>query len=57
MQSLSKYNKVIKYLLCAIDMLSKYAWVVPLKDKRGNTIVNAFQNIYLNFTTIFLRDF
>ena len=57
MQSLSKYNKGIKYLLCAIDMLSKYAWVVPLKDKRGNTIVNAFQNIYLNFTTIFLRDF
>ena len=57
MQSLSKCNKGIKYLLCAIDMLSKYAWVVPLKDKRGNTIVNAFQNIYLNFTTIFLRDF
>ena len=57
MQSLSKYNKGIKYLLCAIDMLSKYAWVVPLKDKRVNTIVNAFQNIYLNFTTIFLRDF
>ena len=57
MQSLSKYNKGIKYLLCAIDMLSKYAWVVPLKDKTGNTIVNAFQNIYLNFTTIFLRDF
>ena len=57
MQSLSKYNKGIKYLLCAIDMLSKYAWVVPLKDKRGNTIVNAFQHIYLNFTTIFLRDF
>ena len=57
MKSLSKYNKGIKYLLCAIDMLSKYAWVVPLKDKRGNTIVNAFQNIYLNFTTIFLRDF
>ena len=29
MQSLSKYNKGIKYLLCAIDLLSKYAWVVP----------------------------
>ena len=45
MQSLSKYNKGIKYLLCAIDLFSKYAWVVPLKDKRGNNIVNAFQKI------------
>ena len=47
MQSLSKYNKGIKYLLCAIDLFSKYAWVVPLKDKRGITIVNAFQKINL----------
>ena len=45
MQSLSKYNKGIKYLLCAIDIFSKYAWVVPLKDKRGINIVNAFQKI------------
>ena len=45
MQSLSKYNRGIKYLLCAINLLSKYAWVVPLKDKRGITIVNAFQKI------------
>ena len=43
MQALSKYNKGIKYLLCAIDLFSKYAWVVPLKDKRGITTVNAFQ--------------
>ena len=43
MQSLSKYNKGIKYLLCAIDIFSKYAWVVPLKDKSGISIVNAFQ--------------
>ena len=40
-----KYNKGIKYLLCAIDLFSKYAWVVPLKDKRRITIVNAFQKI------------
>ena len=45
MQSLSKYNKGIKYLLCAIDLFSKYAWVVPLKDKKGTSIVNAFQKI------------
>ena len=45
MQSLSKYNKGIKYLLCAIDIFSKYVWVVSLKDKRGISIVNAFQKI------------
>ena len=44
-QSLSKYNKVIKYLLCAIDLFSKYVWLVPLKDKKGISIVNEFQNI------------
>ena len=43
MQSLSKYNRGIKYLLCAIDLVSKYAWVAPLKEKRGISIVNAFQ--------------
>ena len=45
MQSLRKYNKGIKYLLCAIDLFSKYAWVVPIKDKKGTSIVNAFQKI------------
>ena len=45
MQSLSKYNKRIKYLLCAIDLFSKYAWVVLLKDKKKISIVNAFQKI------------
>ena len=43
MQSLSKYNKGIKYLLCAIDLFSKYAWVVPIKDKKGTSIVNALK--------------
>ena len=33
-QSESKYNKGIKYLQCAIDLLSKYAWVVPIRDKK-----------------------
>ena len=45
MQSLSKYNKGNKYLLGAIDLFSKYAWVVPLKDKKGTSIANAFQKI------------
>ena len=45
MKSLSKFNKGIKYLLCVIELFSKYAFVVPLKDKRGTSIVNAFQSI------------
>ena len=45
MQSLSKYDKGIKYLLCAIDLFSIYAWVVPTKDKKGTSIVNAFKKI------------
>ena len=45
MQSLSKYNKGNKYLLCAIDLFSRYAWVIPLKDKKGISIVDAFQKI------------
>ena len=44
-QSLSKYNRGIKYLLCAIYLFSRYVWAVPLKDKRKITIGNAFQNI------------
>ena len=43
--SLSKYKEGIKYLLCAIDLLSQYAQVIPLKDKKGNSIANAFQKI------------
>ena len=45
MQSLSKKNKAIKYLLCAIDLFCKYAFVVSLKDKKGISIVNAFNKI------------
>ena len=44
MQSLSTYNKGIKYLLCTMNIFSKYAQFFPLKDK-GTTIVNAFQKI------------
>ena len=47
-QLMSKYNKEIRYLLCAIDLFRKYAFVVPLKDKKGTTIVNAFQKILDN---------
>ena len=44
-QLLSKYNKKIRYLLCVIDIFSKYAWIVPLKDKKGVSIVIASKNI------------
>ena len=45
MQLFSKYNKGIRFLLCVIDIFSKYAWVVPLKDKKDISIVKAFQSI------------
>ena len=45
MQLISKFNKGFTFLLCVIDIFSKYAWVVPLKDKKGISIVNAFQKI------------
>ena len=45
MQLISKHNKGIRYLLCVINLFGKYAWVVPLKDKKGVGIVNAFQKI------------
>ena len=70
MQSLSKYNKEIKYLLCAIDLFSNYAWVAPIKDKKGTSIVmhlkkysqNANQIKYtlikvVNFVIILLKIF
>ena len=45
MKLISKYNKGVRFLLCVIDIFSKYAWNVPLKDKKNASIVNAFQSI------------
>ena len=45
MHLLSKFNKGICFLLCVIDIDSKYSWVIHLKDKKGITITNAFQKI------------
>ena len=45
MQLISKFNKNVRFLLCVIDIFSKYASVVPLKDKKGVSIVDAFQTI------------
>ena len=46
MQLINNFHKGFRFLLCAIDIFSKYAWVVPLKDKKGITITNAFQKIF-----------
>ena len=43
MQLISKFNKGFRFLLCVIDIFSKYAWMVPLEDKNGVSIVDAFQ--------------
>ena len=45
MKLISKFNKGFRFLLCAIDIFSKYECVVPLKDKKGMNIVNASQSI------------
>ena len=45
MQLISKFNNIIHFFLCVFDIFSKYAWITPLKDKKGITITNAFQKI------------
>ena len=46
MQLISKFiKKIFRFLFCVIDIYAKYAWVSPLKDKKGITITNAFQKI------------
>ena len=45
MQLISNFNKRFRFLLCVIDVFSKYAWVVPLKDKKGVSIVDSFQKM------------
>ena len=43
MQLISKFDIGLRFLLCVIDIFINYAWVIPLKDKKGVSIVNAFQ--------------
>ena len=49
MQLISNFNREFRFLLGVINVFSKYAWVVPLKDKKGVTITNAFQKILKEF--------
>ena len=48
-QLIKKFNKGFRFLFCIIDISRKYAWVVPLKDKKGTSIVNAFEKILNDF--------
>ena len=45
MQLISKCNKGIRFLVCVIEIYNKYAWVIPLKDKKGITNANLFQKV------------
>ena len=45
MQQFSKWNKGYRYLLMVLDVFSKYSWIIPLKDKKGETVMNAFKTI------------
>ena len=71
MQLISKFNKGFRFLLCVVDIFSKYAGVVPLKGRKGVSIVDVFQKILdgsnrkssrrwlrkeLNFTIVFLNN-
>ena len=47
MQLISNFNEEFRFLLCVIDIYSKHAWVIPLKDKKGITMTNGFQK-FLN---------
>ena len=49
MQLISKFNKRFRFSLCAIDIYSKYPWVIPLKGKKGATTTNAFQKTLKEF--------
>ena len=46
MQKYNKWNKGIKYLLMVIDVFSKYGWIVPLKDKKTESVSSAFDTIF-----------
>ena len=46
MQLIHKFKKGFRFLLCVIDIYSKYAWVIPLEDKKGITITNAFSKSF-----------
>jgi len=47
MQAFSKFNRGVRYLLTVIDVFSKYDWMLPLKDKTGKSVEDAFKEIFI----------
>jgi len=47
MQAFSKFNREVRYLLTVIDVFSKYDWMLPLKDKTGKSVEDAFKEIFI----------
>ena len=45
MQLISKLNEGVRFSVYVIDIYSKYAWIVRLKEKKGVTVINAFKNL------------
>ena len=56
MKLISKFNKGIRFLLCVVDMFSKYAWFFPLKDEKGVTIFDTFQKILIDSVELCSTD-
>ena len=46
MQQFSKWNKGYRYLIMVLDLFSKYGWIIPLKDKKGENVTEAFKTIF-----------
>ena len=51
MQQFSKWNEGYRYLLMVLDVFSKYGWIIPLKDKKGETVSEAFKTILIEGRT------
>ena len=52
---INKFNKGYRFLLCVKDIYSKYAWVIPLKDKKALQLLMLFKTFYMNQITIQIK--
>jgi hypothetical protein len=56
LNSLSKYNDKFKYFMCVIYVFSRYAWIVPLKDKSGNSITTSLKSLFRDRKPITIKS-